>query len=89
MLDFKSQEVKRHYLRHPRVLKMPAIVSFVSWVDGILFYSFFVSYLTSIFHTLTRDVEVPPGTSNVALSSIIHFVKDQSAMPADRLQARA
>ena len=87
MLEVKSQEVKRHCLRHPSILKMPTNVSYVSWVDGILFYSFIVSYLTSIFEMLTRNVGLPMGTSIAARPSTPSFIDHQTAMPV--LQAGA
>jgi hypothetical protein len=87
MFEFKSQEVNSACLGHPHISKMPMIVSFVTWIDRILIFSFIVSYLTSIFEMLTRNVGLPMGTSIAARPSTPSFIDDQTAMPV--LQAGA
>jgi hypothetical protein len=89
MFEFKSQEVKKACLGHPRIFKIPMIVSFVSWIDGTFIFSFFVSYLTNIFEMLTRDIGHPMGTCIAAIASNLLFINEHTAMPVACLQAGA
>lgn len=89
MLDIKTWEVKGAWLGHPRVGRMPVVLTFMNWAGGTFMFSIFMPYLISIFLILTLDFDVSARNSNLELSSVFRFVKDQIALPVTRIQASA